>query len=101
MTEYVPAPHRLEHCAGRRSRFHARRYQPAEWPPTGVVHLRPARYSWLMVAAALVGQAAPRLVPANPSPALGSPHRLWRSGAAVCYVGAWLGHLVGRRRGVG
>src|SRR5947207_2654422 len=98
MIEYVPAPHRLEHCAGRRSRLHARHYQPGEWPPTGVVHLRPTRHNWLMVAAALVGQAAPRLVPANPSPALGSPYHLWRSGAAGCYVGAWLGLLVGRRR---
>src|SRR5438105_1047418 len=98
MVSYVPASHRLEPCTRRRSCFHDRRCQPGEWPPARVVHLRAAWHSRLLAAVALVGQAPARLVPADPSPTLESPHRLWASGAAVCRVGAWIRHLVGRRR---
>src|SRR5260221_548842 len=74
-----------------------RHCQPGEWPPARLVHLRAAWCSRLLAAAALVGQAAARLAPADPSPALGSPHGLWAAGAAAGSTGDWIGHLVGRR----
>src|SRR5437667_302097 len=51
-----------------------------------------------LAAAALVGQTAARLATIDPSSTLGLPHRLWVTGAAVCHAGAWIRHLVGRRR---
>ena len=95
---YVPAPHRLEPGARSRPCFRDRYCQSAEWPPARVVHLRAAWYCGNLAAAALVGQTAARLATIDPSSTLGLPHRLWVTGAAVCHAGAWIRHLVGRRR---
>src|SRR5437016_12245450 len=83
MVSYASATHRLEHCTCRNPCLHDRHYQPDQWPPARVVHLRHTWYRGNLAAAALVGQTAARLAPAHPSPALGSPHRLWTAGAAA------------------
>src|SRR5216683_684307 len=97
MVSYASAPHRLEHRLCRGPRLHDRRGQPGQWPPARMVYLCAAWHSGPLAAAALVGQTAARLAPADPSTALGSPHHLWLAGAAAGHVGAWIGHLVGRR----
>src|SRR2546421_1349561 len=98
MVSYASATHRLEHCTCRNPCLHDRHYQPDQWPPARVVHLRHTWYCGNLAAAALVGQTAARLATIDPSSTLGSPHRLWVTGAAVCHAGAWIRHLVGRRR---
>ena len=97
MVSYATPPHRLEHCTRGPPRLHDRPGQPGEWPPARLDHLHAAWHSRSLVAAASVGQAAPRLAPADPSPALGSPYRLRAAGAAAGHGDARSRHLVGRR----